>query len=95
MISSLTPVTTAVPLVGVLTLIAIKDGYDDIVSIFQFWPILVILGQIIIVTTVVPFVGVLTLIAIKDGYDDIVSIFSCQFFGLFGQFLVFTARFSW
>ena len=94
-ISSLTPVTTAVPLVGVLTLIAIKDGYDDIVSIFQFWPILVILGQIIIVTTVVPFVGVLTLIAIKDGYDDIVSIFSCQFFGLFGQFLVFTARFSW
>jgi len=29
-ISSLTPVTTAVPLVGVLTLIAIKDGYDDI-----------------------------------------------------------------
>ena len=33
-ISSLTPVTTAVPLVGVLTLIAIKDGYDDIVSIF-------------------------------------------------------------
>ena len=70
-ISSLTPVTTAVPLVGVLTLIAIKDGYDDIVSIFQFWSILVnfgnfwvILGHIIIMTTVV-----LTLIATKDGYD--------------------------
>ena len=31
-ISSLTPVTTAVPLVGVLALIAIKDAYDDIVS---------------------------------------------------------------
>ena len=96
-ISSLTPVTTAVPLVGVLTLIAIKDGYDDIVSIFQFWSILAnfgqfwpILGQKIPVTTAVPFLGVLTLIAIKDGYDDIVvSIFSCQLFGRFGQFLVF------
>ena len=31
-ISSLTPVTTAVPLVGVLLLTAIKDAYDDIVS---------------------------------------------------------------
>ena len=31
-ISSLTPVTTAVPLIGVLLLIAIKDAYDDIVS---------------------------------------------------------------
>ena len=29
-ISSLTPVTTAVPLIGVLSLIAIKHGYDDI-----------------------------------------------------------------
>ena len=51
-ISSLTPVTTAVPLVGVLTLIAIKDGYDDIVSIINFgqiWPIVVIVGQIIII----------------------------------------------
>ena len=36
-ISSLTPVTTAVPLVGVLTLIAIKDGYHDIVSRFNFF----------------------------------------------------------
>ena len=44
-ISSLTPVTTAVPLVGVLTLIAIKDGYDDIVSIFQFWSILANFGS--------------------------------------------------
>ncbi len=31
-ISSLTPVTTAVPLIGVLALTAIKDAYDDIVS---------------------------------------------------------------
>lgn len=28
-ISSLTPVTTAIPLIGVLTLTAIKDAYDD------------------------------------------------------------------
>ena len=33
MISSLTPVTTAVPLIGVLALSAVKDAYDDIVSI--------------------------------------------------------------
>ncbi|XP_017487850.1 PREDICTED: probable phospholipid-transporting ATPase IM [Rhagoletis zephyria] len=32
-ISSLTPVTTAIPLIGVLTLTAVKDAYDDIVSI--------------------------------------------------------------
>jgi hypothetical protein len=32
-ITSLTPVTTAVPLIGVLALTAIKDAYDDIVSI--------------------------------------------------------------
>lgn len=31
-ISSLTPVTTAIPLIGVLALTAIKDAYDDIVS---------------------------------------------------------------
>jgi hypothetical protein len=31
-ISSLTPVTTAVPLIGVLSLTAIKDAYDDLVS---------------------------------------------------------------
>lgn len=41
MISSLTPVTTAVPLIGVLLLIAIKDAYDDIVSsksyFFKTW----------------------------------------------------------
>ena len=30
-ISSLTPVTTAVPLIGVLALTAIKDAYDDFV----------------------------------------------------------------
>ena len=35
MISSLTPVTTAVPLIGVLSLSAVKDAYDDIVS-FNF-----------------------------------------------------------
>jgi magnesium-transporting ATPase (P-type) len=29
-ISSLTPVTTAIPLIGVLTLTAIKDAYDDL-----------------------------------------------------------------
>lgn len=32
-ISSLTPVTTALPLIGVLGLTAIKDAYDDIVSV--------------------------------------------------------------
>jgi hypothetical protein len=36
-ISSLTPVTTAVPLIGVLLLTAIKDAYDDFVSIFISW----------------------------------------------------------
>lgn len=30
-ISSLTPITTAIPLIGVLTLTAVKDAYDDIV----------------------------------------------------------------
>lgn len=34
-ISSLTPVTTALPLIGVLGLTAVKDAYDDIVS--EFW----------------------------------------------------------
>ena len=34
-ISSLTPVTTAVPLIFVLTLTAFKDAIDDIVSAFQ------------------------------------------------------------
>lgn len=33
-ISSLTPVTTAIPLIGVLALTAVKDAYDDIVSVF-------------------------------------------------------------
>ena len=32
-ISSLTPVTTAVPLIGVLSLTAIKYAYDDVVSL--------------------------------------------------------------
>ena len=31
-ISSLTPITTAVPLIGVLALTAVKDAYDDFVS---------------------------------------------------------------
>lgn len=31
-ISSLTPITTAIPLIGVLTLTAVKDAYDDFVS---------------------------------------------------------------
>lgn len=31
-ISSLTPITTAIPLIGVLALTAVKDAYDDIVS---------------------------------------------------------------
>lgn len=36
-ISSLTPVTTALPLIGVLGLTAVKDAYDDFVSgIFYF-----------------------------------------------------------
>ncbi|KAH8288513.1 hypothetical protein KR054_004161 [Drosophila jambulina] len=34
-ISSLTPVTTAIPLIGVLTLTAVKDAYDDIVNILN------------------------------------------------------------
>lgn len=32
-ISSLTPITTAIPLIGVLTLTAVKDAYDDFVSV--------------------------------------------------------------
>lgn len=36
-ISSLTPVTTALPLIGVLGLTAIKDAYDDIVSLYCFY----------------------------------------------------------
>lgn len=35
-ISSLTPITTALPLIGVLGLTAIKDAYDDFVSIIYF-----------------------------------------------------------
>lgn len=31
-ISSLTPITTGIPLIGVLALTAIKDAYDDFVS---------------------------------------------------------------
>lgn len=34
-ISSLTPVTTAIPLIGVLALTAVKDAYDDIVSAYK------------------------------------------------------------
>lgn len=34
-ISSLTPITTAIPLIGVLTLTAVKDAYDDIVSLYS------------------------------------------------------------
>lgn len=34
-ISSLTPVTTALPLIGVLGLTAIKDAYDDIVRTYS------------------------------------------------------------
>lgn len=34
-ISSLTPITTAVPLIGVLTVTASKDAYDDYVSQIQ------------------------------------------------------------
>lgn len=34
-ISSLTPVTTAIPLIGVLALTAVKDAYDDIVSAYN------------------------------------------------------------
>jgi len=37
-ISSLTPVTTAVPLIGVLALTAVKDAYDDYVSLQQLGP---------------------------------------------------------
>lgn len=35
-ISSLTPITTAIPLIGVLALTAVKDAYDDIVSEIAF-----------------------------------------------------------
>lgn len=37
-ISSLTPITTSIPLIGVLSLTAVKDAYDDYVSeIFLFY----------------------------------------------------------
>lgn len=35
-ISSLTPITTAIPLIGVLTLTAVKDAYDDFVSFISY-----------------------------------------------------------
>jgi len=35
-ISSLTPITTSIPLIGVLSLTAIKDAYDDYVSTLLF-----------------------------------------------------------
>lgn len=35
-ISSLTPITTAIPLIGVLTLTAVKDAYDDFVSFSSY-----------------------------------------------------------
>ena len=35
-ISSLTPITTALPLLGVLSLTAIKYAYDDVVSFLSF-----------------------------------------------------------
>lgn len=35
-ISSLTPITTVIPLIGVLMLTAIKDAYDDLVSEIEF-----------------------------------------------------------
>lgn len=40
-ISSLTPITTAIPLIGVLTLTAVKDAYDDFVSFFSYQFVLV------------------------------------------------------
>lgn len=39
-ISSLTPVTTAIPLIGVLMLTAAKDAYDDFVRISWLVPLL-------------------------------------------------------
>lgn len=36
-ISSLTPITTSIPLIGVLSLTAIKDAYDDYVSSYTFF----------------------------------------------------------
>ena len=48
-ISSLTPITTAVPLIGVLALTAIKDAYDDFVSILYLYdkPWLLFLNKLI------------------------------------------------
>ena len=36
MISSLTPITTLLPLVGVLTITGLKDAYDDLVRTYYF-----------------------------------------------------------
>ena len=39
-ISSLTPITTLLPLIGVLSLTALKDGYDEVVSalfVIYYW----------------------------------------------------------
>ena len=46
-ISSLSAVTTAVPLFSVLSLTAIKYGYDDIVSTFSILNILYILHNLL------------------------------------------------
>ena len=35
-ISSLTPITTLLPLVGVLTITGLKDAYDDLVRTYPF-----------------------------------------------------------
>ena len=51
MISSLTPVTTAVPLIGVLALSAVKDAYDDIVSV-------IIVSRIFLVEKIFLFVKI-------------------------------------
>ena len=50
-ISSLTPVTTAVPLIGVLALSAVKDAYDDIVSV-------IIVSRIFLVEKIFLFVKI-------------------------------------
>ncbi len=39
-ISSLTPITTSIPLIGVLSLTAVKDAYDDYVSAKLHWLIM-------------------------------------------------------
>lgn len=59
-ISSLTPVTTALPLIGVLMLTASKDAYDDYVSIYaDRWIVLTLYVDAMNDDYSIPFWGVI------------------------------------